>query len=145
MYETLTKRLSKVIKQARAIAAEVDCQYLGSEHVLLAIAMDGENAAARILRKQRIEPARIKAEIDALVRQSLDDTWVFGRLPGSPDLKAAITRAIELAGELNTRQIGAEHLLLAFLELPECTAARVLSSLGLSADTVRRELSEQSF
>src|SRR5512140_1641165 len=84
MLEHLSRRVDQVIKLANAIAREYEQEYVGTEHVLLAISREGTGMGARILRDKAITEEKIAAEISKLIKASLEDTWVFGRLPGSP-------------------------------------------------------------
>ena len=87
---------------------------------------------------------KVRAAIDELFRRAKEDTWVFGRLPGSPHYRNVIERAMEVAEQLESQSIGSAHLLLALYHDKDSTAQRTLSGLGVSQkkcrDAVLREL-----
>ena len=132
MYEKLTKRVEEVIKLARSIARQADQEYLGTEHVLLAVQQEGTGVGAKVLDRLGVDEYRLKAELARHVRKSMEDTWVFGRLPGSPHLKSVIACAIELARRLDSNVVCTEHLLLAMLKEKGSLAEQALRSLGVT-------------
>lgn len=144
MYERLSPRVDQVIKLANAIAREYEQEYVGTEHVLLAIARENTGLGAKILRDQGANEDRVRAEVDKVIKASLEDTWVFGRLPGSPHFRNVIARAIEEAQGLNSKQVCTEHLLLALLGEKGCVAQAVLKTLGFSAKAVRDTIAAAS-
>ena len=84
----------------------------------------------------------LKQEIDALVKASLEDTWVFGRLPGTPHFKNVVARGIEEARGLKSRSVCTEHLLLGLLLEKGSVAHQALRKLGFSARKVREEIAK---
>lgn len=137
-----------VIQIANDIAHEYELEFVGTEHVLLAILRHGSNVGATALRKLGIDEDKARAQIDDLVQRAKEDTWVFGRLPGSPHYRNVIERAMEVAEQLEAKAIGCEHLLLALYNDKESTARQALASLGATVkkcrDAVLRELSSKS-
>lgn len=142
MYERFSKRVEGVIKDAHAIAREYEQEYVGTEHVLLAIAREGSGVGAKILEKQGITAHKIKQQVDKLIQQSMEETWVFGRLPGTPHFKNVIAGAIEEARQLESKDVCTEHLLLALLKAKGSVAYNALNNLGIGIETVRKEVVE---
>jgi ATP-dependent Clp protease ATP-binding subunit ClpC len=137
MYERLSPRVNQVIKLANNFAREHEQEYVGTEHVLLAIAREGTGLGAKILNEAGADEDRIRSEVEKLIKASLEDTWVFGRLPGSPHFRNVIARAIEEARALSSNEVCTEHLLLGLLAEKGCVAQTALKTLGLSAKSVR--------
>ena len=140
--EHLSKRVDQVIKMANSIARDAGLDYVGTEHVLLAIIREGTGSGAQILQNRKLSEYEIQAEIDRVNKAQLDDTWVFGRLPGSPHFKNVIAKAIEEARELKSKEVCTEHLLLGLLAEKGSVAHQVLKTLGLNARGVREELAQ---
>jgi len=140
MYEHLSNRVDRVIKLANKIAREYEQEYVGTEHVLLAIVREGTGLGARILHERGLTEDKIKAAVDKLIMASLEDTWVFGRLPGTPHFKNVVARAIEEARKLTSKEVCTEHLLLALLVEKGCVAYEAMKGLGLSAGSVRQDV-----
>lgn len=143
MYERLSKRVEKVIKElAPAIAREYDQDYVGTEHVLLAIEQEGTGVGAKVLHEHGVTGATLKEEIDKLIKKSMEETWVFGRLPGTPHFRNVLAAAITQAQKLNSKEICTEHLLLALIREKGSVAARALRQLKLSYTGARESVSK---
>ena len=140
MYEKLTERVEKVIKLARSIARQTDQEYLGTEHVLLAVYQEGTGVGAQVLNRLGVDEYRLQAEIDRHIRAHMEQTWVFGHLPGSPHLKSAVACAIELAQQLGSKVVCTEHLLLAMLKEEGSIAEQALRKLGVTFERSREEV-----
>ncbi|HPM22500.1 MAG TPA: Clp protease N-terminal domain-containing protein [Phycisphaerae bacterium] len=133
-----------VVNLANDIAHEYEMEYVGTEHILLAILRHDDNVGARALHKLGVDEDKVRAAIDDIVQRAKEDTWVFGRLPGSPHYRNVIERAMEVAEQLESQSIGSAHLLLALYHDKESTAQRTLTGLGVTLkkcrDQVLREL-----
>jgi len=140
MYEHLSRRVDHVIKLANSIAREYEQDYVGTEHVLLAIAQEGTGLGARILQERGVTEGRIRSEVGKLVKAILEDTWVFGRLPGTPHFKNVVAAAIEEARELKSREVCTEHLLLGLLAEKGSVAHAAMKNLGLTAKILREDV-----
>ncbi len=140
MYEHLSRRVDQVVRLANKVAREYEQEYVGSEHVLLAIVQEGTGIGARVLLARGATEERIRAEVDKLIKASMEDTWVFGRLPGTPHFRNVIAKAIEEARKLKSNEVCTEHLLLGLLRERGCVACEALRRLGLSTTSVRADV-----
>src|SRR5512143_3226884 len=115
----LSKRANRILKLAHEAAQEYGKGYVGTEHLLLGIVREGTSLGARILLDHGATQHWTKAVVDELVdelaHKDLDETWVTGRLPGSPHFMDVFARADRIAQRLGHSQICAEHLLAALL------------------------------
>lgn len=144
MYETLSKRVEGIVRQAHQIARAYEQEYVGTEHILLAISNNGDSLGARILQQRGATPEKIKAEVDKLVQLSMEETWVFGRLPGTPHFKNVIAGAIEAARELSSKEVCTQHLLIALLKEKGSVAYNALKNLGIDIHAVREDLTRMA-
>ena len=142
MYEKLSTRVEGVVKLAHDIAREYDEEYVGTEHVLLAISREGTGVGAKVLLKHGATPEKIKEQVDQLIKHSMEETWVFGRLPGSPHFKNVVAGAIEAARQLESKEVCTEHLLLALLKEKGSVAHSALQNLGVKIEEVRSDVAE---
>ncbi len=140
MYEHLNKRLEQVIKNAHEIAREYEQEYVGTEHLLLAIAQERDGVACRVLADAGATAERAKAAVDRLIKNSLEDTWVFGRLPGTPHFRNVMAKAIEEARNLGSPEISTEHLLIGLLLEKGSVGYEALKALGVTPKTVREKI-----
>ncbi|HRX85324.1 MAG TPA: Clp protease N-terminal domain-containing protein [Phycisphaerae bacterium] len=139
MYRHFTESVEKVVKRASQIAREYGQDYVGTEHILLAIRHEGVGLGNKVLEDRGISAERLKDEIDKLVRKSLEDTWVFGRLPGTPHFRNVVANALEEAEQMKADKLRTEHLILALLKEDGSVACRALQNLGCDYATVRAE------
>ncbi len=142
MYEKLSTRVEGVVKLAHDIAREYDEEYVGTAHVLLAISREGTGVGAKILLKHKATPEKIKEQVDQLIKHSMEETWVFGRLPGSPHFKNVVAGAIEAARQLESKVVCTEHLLLALLKEKGSVAHDALQNLGIKIEVVRSDVAD---
>ena len=142
MYEKLSTRVEGVVKLAHDIAREYDEEYVGTEHVLLAISREGTGVGAKVLLNHGATPEKIKQQVDQLIKHSMEETWVFGRLPGSPHFKNVVAGAIEAARQLESKEVCTEHLLLALLKEKGSVAHNALQNLGVKIEDVRSDVAE---
>lgn len=140
MYEKLTRRMGRVIKASQRIARDYGQDYVGTEHLLLAILDEGTGKAVEILHVLGADLPKVKTVVDRLIKDSLEDTWVFGRLPGSPHFRNVMAAAIEEARQLESKVVSAEHLLLALARESGSVAHTTLSELGIKVGTIRSEI-----
>ncbi len=143
-YPQLNKDAAKIVKKvAQEIAYEFELDYVGTEHILLAILRHGKGLGAEVLNSFGITEARARQTVEDVLKREMEDTWVFGRLPGSPHYRNVLAHAIDEATQLEAQQIGSEHLLLALLREKGSTAQRVLSKLGFTLKTCRAQILKQ--
>jgi ATP-dependent Clp protease ATP-binding subunit ClpC len=140
MYERLSKRTDKVIKLANEIAREYQQEYVGTEHILLAILQEGTGIGHQVMKDRGHDERKVRGVIDRLIKQSMEDTWVFGRLPGTPHFKNVVARAIEEAQTLRSKEVCTEHLLLGLLREQGSVAYNALAELNMKYDDVREDV-----
>ncbi len=137
-----SQRVAEVIKMANLIAREYEREYVGTEHVLLAVQREGTGVGAAALKKRGITESSLRSEIEKLIKKQMEETWVFGRLPGTPHFKNVIAGAIRQCQELGAKEVCTEHLLLALLLEKGSVAFNALKALGLGFDDARKDISE---
>jgi ATP-dependent Clp protease ATP-binding subunit ClpC len=131
-----------VSRTAHEIAREYEQEWVGTEHVLMAISKEGTGLGAKILSQHEAGYEQIKEQVDLLMKKSMEDTWVFGRLPGTPHFKNVMASAVEAARELESKEVCTEHLLLALLREKGSVAYNALEALGLKIATVKNDIIE---
>ena len=139
MYEHFTDRARKVMQLANQEAQRLNHEYIGTEHILLGLVMEGSGVGATVLRNLGIDLRKVRREVERLVR-ACPDAIKIGKLPQTPRAKKAVEYAIEEARGLNHNYVGSEHLLQGLLREAEGVGAQVLLNLGLSLTGVREEV-----
>jgi len=143
MFEKLTPRMDRVIRLSQQIARDYEQDYVGTEHLLLAILQDGTGLGSAILKNHGITPGKAKSVVDQLIRSRMEDTWVFGRLPGTPHFRNVMAAAIEEARQLESKVVCTEHLLIALAREEGSVAQVALAEMGCQAGTIRAEITKR--
>jgi ATP-dependent Clp protease ATP-binding subunit ClpA len=73
-----TPRSKKVLELALREALELRHDYIGTEHMLLAIVKEGEGVAARLLREQEIEEPQVRGVVLTMLGRKTGATFEFG-------------------------------------------------------------------
>jgi ATP-dependent Clp protease ATP-binding subunit ClpC len=133
----MTAETQSILILAKEFARQCGQQYIGTEHLLLAILGEPAGLGARALESLSVDQDRLMAELDLLLKARLHETWVMGRLPGTPHFRDILARARDRAKGTQNWQVGSEHLVLAILEETNCTGCRALKALGVTLESAR--------
>ncbi len=133
-----TQRAQAALRLAQESAAELGHGYVGSEHLLLGLAREGQGVAAKVLQAAGLEPEGLKQGVADLVGRGAP-----GGLPSqglTPRCKKIIELALSEAVRLDHHYVGTEHLLLGILREGDGVAVRVLSAAGVEARRLRADV-----
>lgn len=139
MYERFTDRARKIFQLANQEALRFHHEYIGTEHVLLGMIKEGSGVAAHVLKSLMIDPRKIRLECEKLMRSG-PDMVTLGKLPQTPRVKKVVEHAMEEAMGLQHNYVGTEHVLLGLIREQEGIASQVLTSCGLTAEMIRKEV-----
>ncbi|THJ16338.1 MAG: ATP-dependent Clp protease ATP-binding subunit [Nitrospira sp. CG24B] len=137
MFERFTDKGRKIIILAREEAERHQNDYLGTEHLVLAILRESDGIALMILKKMGLSTEQIRLEIERNLPGG-GATMTFGEIPFSPRVKKVIEYGVEEARLLGHNHIGSEHLLLGLLREEEGIGGKILRSLGANLLTARQ-------
>src|SRR2546428_11722231 len=118
MFERFTDKGRKIIILAREEAERHQNDYLGTEHLVLAILRESDGIALMIIKKMGLSSEQVRLEIERNLPGG-GTTMTFGEIPFSPRVKKVIEYAVEEARLLGHNHIGGEHLLLGLLREEE--------------------------
>lgn len=127
MFSLFTDRAREVLGEARNQAQKRVCNYISTEHLLVALFLAENTVASDSLKLLGLKRDELFA---ALI---VPKKGFFNILPFSPNATTAIKGSIETAKLLKHGYIGTEHLLLGVLQpiiLDDSSAHKVLKSLG---------------
>jgi ATP-dependent Clp protease ATP-binding subunit ClpC len=111
MFEKFTERGRKVIIFAKEEAEKRQNDYLGTEHLLLAILREEDGLPVAILKKMGLTIEELRMEIERNLPAGMN-LLTFGDIPFTPRAKKVLELAVEEARLLGHNYIGSEHLLL---------------------------------
>ena len=137
MFERFTDKGRKIIILAREEAERHQNDYLGTEHLVLAILRETDGIALMILKKMGLSTEQIRLEIERNLPGG-GTTMNFGEIPFSPRVKKVIEYGVEEARLLGHNHIGSEHRLLGLLREEEGIGGKSLRSLGANLLTARQ-------
>ena len=126
----------KVVLEAQEEARNFHHDYVGTEHLLLAMASCKGEMCAQILKEANITPAKIKREIEKLVGLG-DNLLTSGPIPFTPRAKNILERSFEEALQTASQTVETEHLLLSLTLEQEGLAAKILENLQVPQDLIR--------
>ncbi|MDI6791987.1 MAG: ATP-dependent Clp protease ATP-binding subunit [bacterium] len=141
MFERFTERARKILGLAQEEAKRLNHNYLGTEHILLALIREGGGVAIEVLNSLAIDPERLKIEVEKVVPKG-SSMLTLGDVPFTPYAKRVLELAVEEARALNHNYVGTEHLLLGLIKEGESVGARVLIQMGADLNTVRAEIAK---
>ena len=131
--QELSGRLRSLIWQAGSAARALGHSYVGTEHLLLALAAE-PGAAGRVLRAVGLEDESVRSML--LLNTGLGSRTQFLPQGLTPEARLALRRAGVEARNLQSSGILPEHLLLALSRDSTCAAGRLLARSGAEADCI---------
>ncbi len=137
MFEKFTDRGRKIIILAREEAEQHQNDYLGTEHIVLAILRERDGVAIAVVKKMGLSVEQIRLEVERNL-PSGSNTMTFGEIPFTPRVKKVIEYAVEEAKLLGHNYIGSEHLLLGVLREEDGIGGKTVRSLGGNLLTARQ-------
>ncbi|UCE79520.1 MAG: ATP-dependent Clp protease ATP-binding subunit [Nitrospiraceae bacterium] len=147
MFEKFTERGRKVIIFAKEEAEKRQNDYLGTEHLLLAILREDDGLPVAILKKMGLGIEELRMEVERNLPAGMN-LLTFGDIPFTPRAKKVLELAVEEARLLGHNYIGSEHLLLGLVREDEGIAGKILRNLGanlLGARQLTINLSMKSY
>lgn len=102
----------RIIALAIREAQQLKQDYLGAEHILLALTVDKDSAIANTLSSVGLTPGKLRAAVEFIIGRGDHEPE---KVSLSPRAKRVIEIALEEARKHNSSYCGAEHLLLAIL------------------------------
>jgi ATP-dependent Clp protease ATP-binding subunit ClpA len=112
--------------------------YIGTEHLLLGLAHEGQGVAARALESLGISLEAVRAQVEEIIGQG--QSAPTGHIPFTPRAKKVLELSLREALQLGHNYIGTEHVLLGLIREGEGVAAQVLVKLGGDLSRVRQQV-----
>jgi hypothetical protein len=134
-----TERVRKVLALAREESQRLRHEYVGTEHILLAVIREGEGVAAAVLQNLSVDVDTIVDQINAIVKPGKAAASTGPDLPYTSRAKKILELAMAEARELNHNYVGTEHILLGIIREEKGIAAQVLNDAGIKEAAVRSE------
>lgn len=138
MEERYTSSAKQVLVLAQQQANYFKHQAIGTEHLLLALTMEKNGVAAKVLQSFVVTEVDVREEIEHIVGYgNLQRRGADTYLPYSPRTRYVLERAREHAKLFNVEKVGTEHILLALLEDDKTISSRILAALNIDLRKVK--------
>lgn len=124
-----TDKAKKAVSYANRLSKSMQCNYVGTEHILAGLLREGSGVAAEVLAANNIELDKLLELINELVAPG-EEIAVLDRDGETPRTQAVLERAEEIAERFDCDEIGTEHLLLSMIKEGDCAACRLLNTMG---------------
>jgi hypothetical protein len=143
MFERFTDRARGVLVHAQEEARRFNHEYIGTEHLLLGLILEGGNpggsSATHTLCSLGLDLPALVRELEALVTPGPAGV-PGGKLPLTPRLKEVVEHATQAARDSGHNYVGTDHLLVGLLREPDGVAGQVLRGRGVTEAGVFAQL-----
>ncbi len=116
-------------------------EFIGTEHLLLALTRQQDSIAARVLARAGVDPAMVQRDVGFIVTRGEGPRfWLGGLTPRASEVIDLATREAALSG---SDRVTTGDLLVGMLAEGEGIAAGVLESHGMELDSIRIEVARE--
>jgi ATP-dependent Clp protease ATP-binding subunit ClpC len=138
MFERFTDRARRVVVLAQNEARDLGHNYIGTEHILLALIDEGQGVAAKALDALGIGQDAARQQVEEIIGRGKGASE--GHIPFTPRAKKVLELSLREALQLGHHYIGTEHILLGLLREGEGVGAQVLTGFGADLDRTRQQV-----
>jgi mannose-6-phosphate isomerase-like protein (cupin superfamily) len=138
VFQGMTERSRTALAIAKTEAQRLRHDFVGTEHLLLGLILEGTGIAAKVLADLNVTRDWAREEAARLVPPGTGP-HVPARLPLTPRVRQAFEEARLEARNLGHDYLGTEHLLLGLLAVPG-VGGQIIANRGLTRAQVRAEI-----
>lgn len=135
MSNNFTTKAENALNRSVKLAEEYGHTYIGTEHVLLALAEDERSCASILLKKNKVTAEKLKIAV-----KDYSGVGTESKLTSkdtTPKCRKLLEIAYKIAKKHSSDRIGTEHLLLAILDEKDCVASKILTKIEADIATLR--------
>ena len=136
-----TEAARQLLADARAESDRLRHEYVGTEHVVLALA--GHRETAALLTRLGIDGEKLRASVDYLIQPGQAALPSGAERPFTSKTKQAFASAAEYARSLGHAGVGVEHVLVRLLRERMNVGAQVLQHHGLTVAQATTEAQQR--
>lgn len=130
-------KAKKVLELATRAAMELGHDYIGSEHILLAILQEGENVVSKTLNNYNIT----EDSVETLIKKEIGYSKTTAKTPEmTPRTKRIVQYSLNEAFATGSNLIGTEHIFLTMVKEPGSVALKILSLSKVSVEKLVSEI-----
>jgi len=131
-----TQRVRLVLANARAEAARLRHEYVGTEHLLLGLLHSDAGVGMVVIDSFGVDAAGIATKLEAAINGG-HGSAISVDLPYTSRAKKVLELAMAEAVFLNHAYVGTEHLLLGLISEGDGIAAQMLGEFGITLEPAR--------
>ena len=138
MRNKFTKSASKALDNSLNVAKSFGHNYVGTEHLLIAL-VKTKGVASEVMRENGVEEEKLSILIEEMLEADAN-VAVADRPQYTPRAKKIIENSISEAERLGASQAGTEHLLISLLKETDCLGVRLLNTRGINVQKLYVDL-----
>ena len=138
MSDRFTEKAENALNRSVRIAERFGHTYIGSEHLLLALAEDELCCASMIMKKNGIDKEKIKLFIKEYSGTGMNSTLTSKDL--TPRARKILEASYDNAIRYGEGTIGTEHILLALIEERDSVAIKLLKSIKADTNSIKDDI-----
>ena len=135
--DIFTVQLLRVLSRSQEEARHFKQNYIGTEHLLLALFQETKGVAAKVLSNLDVDTHQVRSAVEFIIGSQ--NRIILGEIGFTPRAKKVIELAKDEAKGMKHHYIGVEHLLLGLVRGSEGITAGVLDEMGVTLERVRSE------
>ena len=139
MFERFGNRARMVVVHAQEEARALHHNYIGTEHLLLALVHSHHSMGATVLESMGASESQVRDRLGHYMPPGAPD-GPSGHIPFTPRSKRVLELGLREALQLGHDVIGTEHLLLALIREEDGVAGQTLRDLGVRLDAARERV-----
>ena len=139
-FERFTNEARQAVTVGQEEARRLKHNYLGTEHLLLALLRDRQGAPAVALRDLGISLQDVRREVVRIIGRGSEAP--AGRIPFTPRAKKVFELALRTAQADGVSHVRSEHILIGLLEEEEGVAAHILRDRAVTRGKLQEALAK---
>lgn len=140
MEKSYSDSAKNVLKIAKEQAQNFHHRIIGTEHVLLALVIEANGDAGKLLRERNVTPTLVREEIERYTGYGSSPKATYMEM--SPRLSLVLNFAKQKADELGTAQIETKHILLGLLASDQILASLILKNIGVDPRDLSQDVND---
>lgn len=138
MENSYSRSADQVLEIAREQARSFHHRLIGTEHVLLAMVIESDGEAGKILRSWGVKPTAVREEIERYTGYGSAANTSYMEM--SPRLSMALAYARNLADRTGSDKVKTTHILLGLISSEQILSAMILRNLNINMELLRNDL-----
>lgn len=140
MEKSYSDSAKNVLEIAKEQAQNFHHRIIGTEHVLLALVIEANGDAGKLLRERNVTPTLVREEIERYTGYGLSPKATYMEM--SPRLSLVLNFAKQKADELGTARIETKHILLGLLASDQILASLILKNIGVNPRDLSQDVND---